>query len=777
MVLVMGGIALIQLLPVRSDLTAFLPGANNSEEQLLVEQLQAGNGSGLMLAAINHAENHEKPKTKSLAQVSERLAEQLRQAPQFKRVENGNKQSQDKIQAWVFAHRYHLSPQMSAQRFTEAGLHKELQDRLIDLSSPADVVIKDLLARDPTGETLAILNDWSGMRPPKRKHGVWFDRSGKQALLLIETHAPGFDLDAQEAAQQRINQALQTINADNNTTTTLTLSGPGPFGVTIRERTRSQAQGFSIFASIALALLLLLVFRHPAPVLLCGLPLATGILVGTATVWCLFGYLHGITLAFGVTVLGVAIDYPIHFYGHCEKSSPPTLAVKRIWPTLLLGMVSTCLAYLAMALSGVDGLAQLGSFTIAGLVAAVLSVRFLLPHVVSAESVPALTLGRLIAPLTQIKIPPALGISIVGVILISLFLTQQATQKPIWQNDLSTLSPVPQDLLDQDGDLREAIGAPEPRYQVAVVGSTLEDALQRAEKVVAELAKQQGLGTLEGYEAITRFLPSQTLQNQRLAALPDAETLQQDLDKALEGLPFRKGHFAPFITETARIRDEEGIDLQSLQRSPFAGQISALLQQRPDNSWVAILPLRGVTDAELVAQAVNKLEATLFIDLKATSEDMVQRYRSQMLTSILFSLVGIILLTLIGLRSLPGLCRVLLPVLATTLLCGSILRFWQGPLNLFHLVSLLLVAGLVLDYSLFLNRRESAMEKLRSRSAVVLCGVSTFTVFGILGFSDIPVLQAIGMTVAVGICCGLPLASLLASTEIEGEGATSGHSQ
>ena len=80
----------------------------------------------------------------------------------------------------------------------------------------------------------------------------------------------------------------------------------------------------------------------------------------------LFGSLHGITLAFGMTLLGVAVDYPLHLFSHLRDDETPQSTLRRVWPTLRLGVLTTALGYLAMVFSDFDGLRQLAVFAIGG---------------------------------------------------------------------------------------------------------------------------------------------------------------------------------------------------------------------------------------------------------------------------------------------------------------------------------------------------------------------------------------------------------------------------
>ena len=106
--------------------------------------------------------------------------------------------------------------------------------------------------------------------------------------------------------------------------------------------------------------------------------------------------------------------------------------------------------------------------------------------------------------------------------------------------------------------------------------------------------------------------------------------------------------------------------------------------------------------------------------------------------------------------------RVLAPMALTTLLILAVLRGFGVELNLFHLVSLILAAGLGLDYALFFDHAgDDHAEQLRTLHAVIVCSLTTLLVFALLATSSIPVLRAIGGTVALGVAFNFVLALLI----------------
>ena len=72
-------------------------------------------------------------------------------------------------------------------------------------------------------------------------------------------------------------------------------------------------------------LLLLLAYRSWKIPLLGALPLASAGIAGLASLVLLFGdRVHGITIAFGFTLIGVVQDYPIHFFSQQRAFGPCT---------------------------------------------------------------------------------------------------------------------------------------------------------------------------------------------------------------------------------------------------------------------------------------------------------------------------------------------------------------------------------------------------------------------------------------------------------------------
>ena len=185
----------------------------------------------------------------------------------------------------------------------------------------------------------------------------------------------------------------------------------------------------------------------------------------------------------------------------------------------------------------------------------------------------------------------------------------------------------------------------------------------------------------------------------------------------------------------------------------------------------ALVSLAGIAQPDEVARTVRANGAQL-LDLKQASESLVVAYRDRVLLALGIAAVLLAATVWIALRSRRRAQVVLLPMALAMLLVLAVLRATGVELNLFHLVSLVLGAGLGLDYALFFEHAgDDRDEQLRTLHAVIVCSLTTLLVFSLLALSSIPVLRAIGGTVALGVVFNFALALLVARAPGKGAAA------
>lgn len=740
-------------LRLSGDLRLFLPDAGTPEQRLVLDGIGEGPASRLLLIGLAGAD------APTLAAISQRLVGGLRGNPAFLRVDNG---SAGEVPDLVTEYRYLLSPAMDRRSFDAVTLRQALADRLQDLASPVAPALEPLIPADPTLEALEIAESWAAGRAPQQIAGAWFDAAGRRALLVAQTRAAGFDPDGQQRALAELDAAFRAARDDE--TVRMTISGPGRFSALMKERTQREAAWLGSAATAGLLLLLFVAYRRPLVLLLAALPLASAALAGLASVSLIYGDVHGITLAFGFTLIGVAQDYPIHLLSHQRRGFAPLANASALWPTLATGVASTCVAYLAFLASGVTGLAQLACFTIVGLAVAGLTTRYLLPRMLGEDFTDTAGRARLVRAEARLSLPappPALQAGIVAMCVATMLLAPG----PFWEDNLGALTPVPRALLEQDADLRGEIGAPDPRYVAAITAATTERALQRLEAVTPGLVALVEAGDIAGFDHAARYLPSQSRQRERQQRLPSAEELASALAVALRDLPFRAGVFSPFLADVALARTLPPLDPAALGDSAMASLLGGFLRAR-DGGVAALVAFSGVANPQSLdpwADAAG--DDVVVIDLKRESIELVVRQRERILLCLGIAALLLAMVVRTSLGNWRRVARVLAPMALTTLAVIALLRVAGVALDLFHLISLVLAAGLGLDYALFFERAGAdRAERLRTLHGILICALSTWMVFVLLSLSSIPVLRSIGVTVSLGVLFNFLLALAMPRT-------------
>jgi predicted exporter len=747
-----------------TDLSAFLPRAPSATQRLLIEQLRTGPAARLVIAAIGGGD------AASRAQLSAALAARLRADPAFASVSNGDEASSERDREFLFRNRYALSDAVTPQRFSVPGLHEAIAAALDELASPEGAFLKELFTRDPTGELLHILDALGGaQRAPHTSAGVFSTSDGTEALLLLQTRAAGSDTDAQQAAVAQLRRAFAAERArlPQGGALRLRLSGPPVFAVNARALIKREVMRLSLVSAGLIALLLLTVYRSPTALVLGLVPVASGALAGVAAVALGFGAVHGITLGFGVTLIGESVDYSIYLFVQRDADWRRTL-----WPTLRLGVLTSIAGFVVLLPSAFPGLAQLGLYSIAGLIAAALVTGYVLPHWLPASLriVDLSAAGARLARALAVAQGARAVLPVVAALAAALLFAHRGA---LFNHELSALSPVPLADQDLDATLRADLGAPDTRYMIVVSAATRAAALDAASALSARLTPLVDSGVIGGFESPARYLPSPEAQRARRESLPDAGALEARLKSALAGLPVSPGRLAPFVAEVERARGAAPLTAADLAGTSFGAAAGALLV--PSGAgWTALLPVAARAAGDLPADAVRQVrsavaagpEGAVLLDLKGETDRLYSDYLFGAARLAVAGLLLIVLLLALALRSVARVARVIAPLVLAVLAVAALLAALHERLTILHLVGMLLIVAVGSNYALFFDRLSHGAHpgsQPLTLASLAVANLATVLAFGVLATSSVPVLADLGRTVAPGALLALLFSGMLAA--------------
>ena len=702
-------------LSIGYDLASFLPKPTTPGQRLLVERLGRVSGADPVFVVLSEASEA----------AAEALAADLRALPRARRVlPEAETLEPDSIPLPIWRKRLLLADLPAG----EAGWREVLEARLADSTLADSDAALDLIAADPL---LASVSALERMASAPHLFG-----DGDTRYLLILPAAAMFDIGAHAELIAGVRRTLSGHGFDD-----ARLYGSGVYSVDLQARTQREAKLFSALATVALAVLLLRHFRAPAAVVAAGAPMLAGAAAGLGVASLLYEQVHGIALAFGFTLLGVAVDYPLHALSH--RSNPGA-----VWATLRLGVGSTLIAYSVFLVGGAPGLQQLGVFALSGIAAAALATAWL----TAGAAIPA-------PPATAAKPAPAGGTALRPWpwIVVAAAAAFPLTARGPFLDDLDALTPVPRETLAADAEVRRQVGASDMRHVAASRAADVEAALRLTESVAARLDEAVLAGELEAHRSISPLLPSRSRQRERMDEvrrfLADGGVYAGAFASAASDLSFAGDAFRPFHDDAVSIeRDAQWLGVDDLLDHPELASLTGLHLLETTAGWTSLTFLIGIADTGAVAERLDGLDGVHLVDLVEASSTLVTDLRRRiavlLLAALLAAGVALSLLTRDFRRSVW-----LLGNVAAALAVAANLGTWlRGGLSPFDLMALALVAGLGLDYGLFHSRTPGdAADAGETEAAVLICALSSFVVFALLAFSSIPVLAGIGQTVATGV--------------------------
>ena len=738
-----------------ADMSFFLPAKPSAEQQVLVDQLKEGVVSRLLMVAIEGGDAAQR------AKASRDLRGRLEKLPDFVAVQNGEAGSLDADRDFLFRHRYLLSPAVKPERFTVDGLREAVANSIDLLASPAGMMIKPLLPRDPTSELVEMISGLNAGAQPNVRAGVWASRDGERAMLLIQTAALGSDTDGQEKAIDLIRS--QFAEAAPGSELKVQLSGPGLFAVKSRATIKGEVSRLSTISTLAIIAVLFFVYRSGRLMTLGLLPVVSGALAGIVAVSLAYGTVFGITVGFGSALIGEAVDYSIYYFVQSNRLGVEQWR-ERFWPTIRLGVLTSICGFAALLFSGFPGLSQLGLYSLSGVLAAAVVTRFILPPLAGSDFAmrdlshfgPALKRG--IAVLQGLRWP---------VLILTLTATGflAANHDHLWHPNLSALSTVSAEDGALDQALRADISTPDARYMAVITAPDREAALQAAERAGRQLDGLIAEGIIGGYDSPARFLPSLSMQASRRASLPTTDELHSRLQAALSDSPLAANKLGGFLDDVAKAREQGSLTREALNGTSLALAVDSLLLQRP-NGWSVLLPLRppgGEKGIDIAIEPVRLALAgsgALFVDMKNEFDTLYNDYLHEATLLSLAGFVAIVALLAVTLRSPRRLATVLLPLLIAVVLVIAALHLAGEQLHLLHLIGMLLIVAVGSNYALFFDHAAGG-EGLDSPTLVsmAVANLTTAIGFGTLALSNVPVLHAVGVTVGLGAILALLLSA------------------
>ncbi len=740
--------AAVWQLDVKTDISAFFMAGDSPQTTLIASNMQTGELSRRYLLSINAIEPGEKP-----IEFTEELRSELAKIDGVERVwgEGMNEDEIHQLISFYLPYRYQLYSLMPAEdvpmAFSDSVLAGRAAAAKQGLLSPESQWVKSILAEDP----MFLISNWL-----RRFYGRDSDQSS-YASLIVETTAAGLDTAKQLPVRQQIEASFTRLNLEHEHRYELAMTGVPLFAMAVQEQVKADVMLVSTISMVAMVLLFILLFRSLWALASVSLTLIASATVATIITSIVFGQIHALTLALGSTLIGICVDYPIHTMVHAAGGDEePCVSAKRIWPSLLLGAVTTVVGYAALSFTGYPGMQQIALYAGAGILTSLLISRSILPYAIERHATamrPGFVFSGWLtfAGRKSLKFP---------ILLASLLLLLFGLSTISWQSDLSRLSPSLESLKENDRQVRSRMQSVEPGRFVLLHADNIEQVLQANEAALRALEKVKAAGKLKAYYSLYPWLASKALQQANVQAFGEQLNSQSIIQwrAAVE----KTGIRSSFLSDPV-VPDIAALTLDDVTNSPAGRYIAGQYVLGEDEVILTIW--LGSHDAEAVSRALTAIPQAQYVSQKDLMNEMNAIYSSKAIEVLAYGALVILLLLTLRYRSLSRALQTLSPAMVSV---AIVLGGWGlsgQPLGMLNLVGMLLAVAICVDYGIFFIENRACNMGL-TYQAIVVSAVTTMAAFSCLGLAENPALQTLAWTIAPGVFLGFFLCPLLISPKL-----------
>ncbi len=735
-----------------TKITEFLPDDKENRGAQIAVLLAESELSKVMVIDLSLAT----PSTEKLHDTALALETHLQAVPDVAMARSGFTDA-DLNQMMAFLGEWPPTTFLPKSAFTEAALRARLSDLKEQLGGPMGVMIRQTAPRDPLGGMWEPLQALRSSRGDSiiDEDGVVYTPDHAHAFVFVETKSSSFDSDAQRAFRQVLDDWLTA-----NPGVTMQTAGAAQFAIASEAQIKGDVNRIGIVSTIGILLIFLALFGSVRMILVGFVPMIFGSAVAVLACQLIFGEIHGITIAFGTSLLGVGLDYVEHYYAHfvLTPEVPAKTTMKIVAPSLVLGAFTTIIGFIGLGAAGLTGLRQMAVFSVIAIMASMAATYWMVPPWMPVTYKPPRTLGvvnrlvlRLMVKLTSRTWSTGARIAVV---VVAIGMTVVGVRVARFSDNVNMLVSDKGPHIEQDTAVRSRLG-PESSTFAVITAGTDEALLIAIGTATDELEVARGKGALTSFVPLGRILPSATEQLARFAAARAAVPVTR---KVMEELEFVPDQFADYWT-ALQTTAPKILSLGDVRASPLAPLLAAWVPAQ--TTPIALIPLVGVTD---VAALQTLVPSATIVAPAATIVDLFRGVRIRTVISSLLGVATILLLLLARYRSPRKVVVAVAPaILACVAAVGAMVAMGIS-LNILHVMSLLLVVSLGVDFGIFFVDTTSSLEEsARTMVSIITASITTILSFGLLGLSSSPGLAAIGVTVTLGVTFSLLTCFLMAS--------------
>ena len=529
-------------------------------------------------------------------------------------------------------------------------------------------------------------------------------------------------------------------------------------------------------------------FGSLSPLIPIGLSIGLGIYAGYCMTALVFRNIHILTFVFSTTLIGVCVDYSLHYFVALKEGKTGTEVIKDIFKSLTVSLITTVSAFLILLFADFTLLRQISIFTITGLVTVYGIVvlwyplwlnrrvgKTQCPHETDKGTSLDANMQRCIEAKSVSKILKRLNswlAKIAGLQKITKSCRVGKTQCPHKTDKDAFVGQAIPDNNSNEKDhasLHLDIFASKPRLTTQLLSCliailliiglfhthfddniknmyTPPKTLLNAEKLFTEIA---------GTSADTSIF---VVKGNNLEELLQKE---EEIADKLNGTEYQA--LSKYVPSEKRQKSNQILrkELYRTKLNDFAiflpvQKRTQLISQNYGNNFLSVnndfefMKKNFLIDKNTSIMVVSgyngeKIDGVRIINFQKDISAQIKHCRRVCL-DLLIPIFGLLYLLLAKIYDKKSGLKILLPSICAVILVFGILGLFGWPINLFHLLAIFLIIGFGLDYSVF---RFTNPEK--AGDSVFLSCITTVFSFALLAFAGFKLISSLGTVLSLGL--------------------------
>lgn len=628
------------------------------------------------------------------------------------------------------------------------------------LTSPAGMVLKKSLVKDPLHLSNIVLEKLNKLHVQDNYtlyDGCLVTTDFKNLLIFVDaTHSVNATSENQ-ALIDGLDGMIQSIEELSGHTVDIQYFGGVPVAVSNASQIKRDSYITSIIAIVLIFILLSLYFQRKSTAVYLLTPVLFGVAFSLALLFLIKTRISAIAIGAGSVVLGIAIDYSLHFLTHYRHTGSVKQTLRDISTPMIVGSLTTIGAFLSLMFVKAEALQDFGLFSALTLMGTILFVLTGLPQWAGKIRGKGEHKTVFIDKIASWH-PEKNVVFLIVIVVVTIFLAFHS-RNIRFDSNFSSINYISPQLTEAHKKLSQFTDIENSSVYCIAKGEDLNHALENHEDAVVAMQGMKEKNEILSYSGINNLLPSEKLQAARIKLwdsfwAEQKEKVFETLNVAGAENGFNQSAFTSFqslINTEYKVMQVEYF--QPLINTFFSDFITVT----PEKALVYSLLKTNNSGDSSITNAFSDFQGIVIYDQHYLSKTLVKLLSSDFNFVLFFCgvLVFVFLTLCFGRIELSVISFI--PMLISWIWILGLMSLFGIKFNIVNIIISTFIFGLGDDFSIFMT--EGLMQEytnqrktLKSFKAAMLLAALTMIIgIGVLVFAKHPALKSLGAVTLIGM--------------------------